>query len=139
MIQRCRNPNDKGYRNYGAKGVKVCERWASSFEAFSADMGPRPDGLTLDRIDSSGDYCPENCRWADRFQQNNNRSWCIPVVVNGESMTLKQAWRKHAVEGLTYRAFHKRVTKGMPLEEALHTPPRIWPSRHPANQVTETA
>lgn len=71
MIQRCENPKSKDFKHYGAKGVKVCERW-KAFENFYRDMGV-PNGLTLDRIDPSKDYCPENCRWADWVTQNTNK------------------------------------------------------------------
>jgi hypothetical protein len=73
MIQRCTNPNYSHYRNYGGRGITVCERWRESFVAFLADMGPRGVGLTLDRIDNNGDYEPGNCRWADSHTQLLNR------------------------------------------------------------------
>jgi hypothetical protein len=73
MRQRCNSPGNPGYRIYGAKGVKVCNRW-DKFETFLADMGDRPEGTSLDRIDSNGNYEPENCRWATKLQQNRNTS-----------------------------------------------------------------
>lgn len=76
MRDRCRNPKNPAYKNYGAKGVKVCDRWCNestdSFWNFIEDMGRRPKGYSLDRIDPNGDYCPENCRWVDRHTQNTN-------------------------------------------------------------------
>jgi hypothetical protein len=73
MKKRCSNPKHKNYADYGGRGISVCEAWSNSFASFLADMGERPDGLTLDRIDNSKGYEPGNCRWATRVAQARNR------------------------------------------------------------------
>ena len=73
MRARCNNPNSNSYPNYGAKGITVCDRW-DDFQTFVSDMGERPEGYTLDRIDVTKPYSPDNCRWADWHTQNCNRN-----------------------------------------------------------------
>ena len=71
MLQRCNNPKSKYYKNYGGRGIKVCNRWLK-LENFLVDMGKSPEGLILDRINNNGNYEPDNCRWTDRKTSNRN-------------------------------------------------------------------
>lgn len=85
MLARCYNANNDRYADYGGRGIVVCGSWRSSFPAFLADMETRPEGMTVDRLDSDGPYCKDNCRWATRSEQQRNRrdsaSWSIRGVV----------------------------------------------------------
>lgn len=85
MRARCLQPDSTSYRNYGGRGITICGRWAE-FANFLADMGPRPPGTSLDRIDNNGHYEPGNCRWATRTQQTRNRSITIYVTFQGKRM-----------------------------------------------------
>lgn len=80
MIQRCTNPNNDAWEDYGGRGIKVCDHWLK-FENFLEDMGERPAGTSIDRVDPFGNYEPDNCRWADRFVQANNKRYVKMVRV----------------------------------------------------------
>lgn len=89
MHRRCKNKKSKDYNRYGGVGVCVCDEW-NSFEKFYLDMGDVPLGKTLDRINSTGNYSKENCRWADYFIQNNNRKNTRKFILNGEEKTARE-------------------------------------------------
>lgn len=91
MLDRCENPNVENYPMYGGRGIKVCAEWhdIQEFEKWAEQSGYEP-GLTLDRIDVNGDYCPNNCRWATRKEQANNRRNTLYITFLGETHTLSE-------------------------------------------------
>ena len=123
MHARCSNPNYTHYAYYGGRGISVCAEW-SSFEAFLADMGERPDGLTLDRIDSDGNYCAANCRWASRAEQVKNRRPRLVREINGERLTTVEAIAKFGAPGVTKDCVERRVRRlSWSFEAAVQTSP----------------
>lgn len=115
--QRCTNPRDRRYADYGGRGIVMCERWLRSFEAFVSDMGECPPGKTLDRRDNDGPYSPENCRWATPVEQQRNRRSSILVEHGGETISLSELARRYgvALTGILYRM----RTTGLPASEAV--------------------
>lgn len=119
MKQRCLNPKSPVWKYYGGRGITVCERW-KTFENFASDMGARPAGGTLDRIDNNSGYFPENCRWATRTEQANNIRTNRILTVDGVSKTTRQ-WESDL--GMRRGAIASRVcTLGWTPEEAILTP-----------------
>lgn len=117
--ERCENPKAASYPGYGARGIRVCERWRNSFDAFLADMGARPEGGTIDRIDPNGDYAPDNCRWTDMLTQQNNRRNNILITFRGRTQTLAQ-WAREL--GLKYATLRRRIVVAKePVEIAFRT------------------
>jgi len=124
MKRRCYAKNRRHYRWYGAKGIRVCARWLHDFSAFLDDMGARPADCTdIDRIDSSGNYCPENCRWVDKITQAQNRSNNRLITHKGQTRTMS-AWR--ILLGISQGALHNRLDRScMSIDEAFTKPVRI--------------
>lgn len=120
MLERCLNDNHPSWGHYGGRGIKVCKRWLT-FENFYADMGPRPDGLTLDRLDNSRGYTPANCRWATWEEQQNNRRSNVYLTLDGETLTMKQ-WATHF--GVKYSVVKERHQSGLTGMELFAASPR---------------
>lgn len=124
MHARCSNPRHISFKNYGGKGIRVCERWSgeNGFPNFSADMGPMPmPKHSIDRIDGSKDYCPENCRWATRLEQNRNTSANRTLTWNGRTLCISE-WADET--GLGRNTIAARIKKGWSDENVLATPSR---------------
>jgi hypothetical protein len=118
MLQRCTNPNHPEYKNYGGRGIKVCDRWLESFEEnFLADMGLRPSPkLTLDRIDNNKGYSKSNCRWATPKEQARNRRPNRVIPFNGEMLCVAAVAEHVGIKADTLRM---RLNNGWPLACAL--------------------
>lgn len=120
MKNRCLNPRSQQYKNYGARGITVCERWLESYENFLLDMGEKPDCLTLERKDNNGNYEPLNCKWATRKEQRNNQRTCRYLEFNGIRLTVRD-WAKTL--GIPEQTIHSRLHRnGWGIERTLTTP-----------------
>jgi hypothetical protein len=121
MIQRCENPNTENYPNYGGRGIKVCTEWYN-FDNFYRDMGDRPEGMTLDRKDTNGDYSKDNCQWSDNFTQQNNKTNSVRFEYQGEMLTIPQIIRKTGTKVTLEMLLHRLKVMGMTVEQALTVP-----------------
>lgn len=114
--QRCTNPNNGRYHDYGGRGIKMCDRWINSFENFLADMGEKPEGKSIDRINCDGDYEPLNCRWATNKEQSNNLRW---HKYKGIDKGLRDLAKEH---NIPYGRLQSRVYRGWDINKALAEP-----------------
>lgn len=117
VIDRCTNPKQAAYQDYGGRGIKVCERWLK-FENFLADMGERPEGKELDRKNNDGDYEPNNCRWVTHRSNMNNTRRNVYITHEGKTRTLSQWARKTGMNRNTLKA---RIRMGWSISEVLAT------------------
>lgn len=123
MLSRTRNSNASNYQYYGARGIKVCEEWEDyeKFRSWSLQNGYNPSAqygkCTLDRIDTNGNYCPENCRWVDMSVQNNNQRTNKKITYNNETHNLKQ-WSD--ILGINYSTFKKYIKNGKTIEDMVN-------------------
>lgn len=135
MKQRCLNPRSQQFKNYGARGIKVCDRWRDSFKNFFADMGSRPSpSHSLDRRENTSDYTPENCRWATALEQNRNTRWNRTITIEGETRCLTE-WLE--LRELSRSGFRRRLARGMTEAEALNVPKVVRGYRHDGSPASK--
>lgn len=115
LRQRCTNPKKKQFKDYGGRGISCCERW-DTFTNFLEDMGEKPKGYQIDRIDVNGNYCKENCRWVSPKENANNRRNNRILVFKGESKTIAQ-WA--VLKKMTVETLRARVRRGWSVDDAL--------------------
>lgn len=120
MKYRCQNPKCPAFANYGGRGITVCDEW-QHFEKFLADMGVAPKNKTLDRIDNNDGYYKENCRWASRKRQNNNRRDNRILTLGDVSLNMTQ-WSEKT--GIAEGTIRKRLKLGWSVDSALTIPSR---------------
>lgn len=120
MINRCHSDTSEAWDWYGGRGIKVCDRWRYSFENFLEDMGERPSGKSLDRIDVNGNYEPSNCRWATNEEQQNNRRDNVLLEYQGRQQSAAQ-WAREL--GISKTTIFARLRKGWTVERALSQKP----------------
>lgn len=120
MIKRCRNPKDYHYKQYGGRGITVCDEWFdyTTFESWALSNG-YAEGLSIDRIEVNGNYCPQNCRWTTDYTQMNNRRNTYYLEYNGVRLSLSE-WS--AQTGLRRETIRQRILAGWSIEKALTTP-----------------
>lgn len=120
LVARCTNPKNPAWASYGGRGIRVCDKWLK-FENFVADMGIRPSGTSIDRIDNDGNYEPTNCRWATRREQNGNQRTSVRLTLNGKTQHIA-AWARET--GLDHETISYRIRSGWSIEAALTKPAR---------------
>lgn len=127
MRRRCLNPRSKGWKNYGGRGITVCEAWLNSFETFLADVGPRPSPEhSIERKEVDGNYEPGNVIWATYSEQMNNMRKSVKITLNGITRTVAGWSRLLKVNQFTV---YDRLDAGWDPERALTEPVRKWPSQ----------
>lgn len=120
MIKRCTDPTYPQYKDYGGRGIKVCDRWLKSVAHFVEDMGERPKGYTIERIDNDGNYTPENCKWITKKEQSYNRRNNRNITFGGKTQAITK-WAKET--GLGAMTIQCRIDRyGWSIEKALTTP-----------------
>lgn len=121
MRKRCYSPNSAAWEYYGGRGISICSAWGS-FAQFVSDMGERPEGRTLERKDTNGNYSPENCVWATVATQNVNTRKSLRYLYAGQRLTIQELAAKAATHGVTIGTLRGRLNRGMSVELAVELP-----------------
>lgn len=135
MVRRCTSTTCYAYPNYGGRGIDVCDRWMGEhgYTNFLADMGKKPDGLSIDRIDNGRGYAPGNCRWADTKTQARNRRGCVHLTHAGHTMTVAE-WAESV--GIQENTLRERLSRGWSTSRAITQPLRALLGSTPSGDTT---
>lgn len=123
MKNRCYNPNYPMFRHYGGRGITVCDRWLDNFENFYNDMGAKPKGYSLDRVDNNGNYTPENCRWATNAEQAKNKQATRYYTFKGKRMVATEIAKEIGMKPTTM--YQRLFVMKWPMERIINTPVRF--------------
>lgn len=126
--RRCFDPNRKAFKDYGGRGITMCPKWANSFQQFFEDMGPCPDGYSIERVNNNGNYEPGNCKWIPRTDQQRNKRNLTVVDFHGERLTLRQVSER---TGIPYTVLRSRRDQGW--KTPIEAPVRIWKTKKNRN------
>ena len=121
MLGRCYNMKNPAFKKYGGRGITVCDRWRHSISNFISDMGEKPKGTSLERIDNDGPYSPDNCKWATAMEQAQNRRSSSLLTFKGRTLPVMQ-WSREI--GIKRTTIEMRLLNGWSIEKALSTPVR---------------
>ena len=123
MMQRCNNPKNPGYKNYGGRGISVCYEWRNDPKQFIEDMYPSyVKGLTIDRIDNNGNYQPNNCRFVTNQENVNNREITFIIDYNGQKIPFMDLMRIKNIDEMHYMTIRRRIKRGWNHNKAIDTP-----------------
>lgn len=128
MRERCYNKHHISYNYYGGKGISVCKRW-QKFSIFLSDMGDRPEGTTLDRIDGGKDYCRENCKWSTKREQMRNTKSNHSITIDGVTRTIAE-WSEQE-NAVIKSIIYQRLVRGWSEEKAIFQPVKVYRPRKP--------
>jgi uncharacterized protein YggL (DUF469 family) len=123
MKARCLNPNNPHYANYGGRNIKICNEWINNFTKFVQDMGERPVGYSIDRIDNNGDYTPNNCKWSTKKEQQRNRRVTKHITIEGVSYLICEIAEKY---GFKYDTIENRAKTVKTFNELVDKTRRVY-------------